>query len=94
MRTVIKGAQYYDNDNDQVLIPHFTGELCVVDCTRYITKKEIKDTYDENWIEDNEGNIIEHEGTVYYYAEYSPQNVGDWDLISDISDLEFCEEDN
>ena len=29
-RTVIKGAKYFTGD--RILIPHMTGEFCLVDC--------------------------------------------------------------
>ena len=93
MKTVIKGAYYYDRNLDKILIPHFTGEFCIVDCTQYIKRDELKERYDEAFVNEVEDDFVEFEGEKYYYAEYSPQNVEDWELLSDISDLEHIEEE-
>ena len=34
---------------------------------------------------------FEHDGTIYYECEYSPYHVEDWELLSDLSDLEYTE---
>lgn len=86
MRTVIRGA-VYKRENDLV-IPHFTGEFWMVDCDNYITMEELKQVYNEDYIKGVEDNYIEYEGVKYYYAEYSPEQVeDDWELLSDISEL-------
>ena len=91
---VIKGAFYYDNDSDTILMPHYTGEFSVVDCDEYIKMEELKETYDESYIENNKDNFIDYEGQKYYFAEYSPRSVTDeWDLLSDLSELSHFEED-
>lgn len=91
MRTklVIKGATYYDNESDTILIPHFTGEYIIVDCTQFKKASYLKGMYDKSFLIENKDNYIMYDGKKYFYAEYSPRNIGDWDLLSDLSDLEF-----
>ena len=87
---VIKGA-YYQN-GDTILVPHFTGEYNIVDCTRYYTKEEMEETYGETFIKDNKDNYVDVDDVRYYYAEYSPYTVDDdWVLLSDLGDLEHTE---
>lgn len=92
MKLVIKGVFYYDRESDTILVPHFTGEYSVVDCDRYLTMDELKDRYDENYINQVKDNPMHFEGKDYYDAEYSPYDVGDWELLSDLSELSFMEE--
>ena len=88
---VIKGAHYFDGES--ILIPHFTGQFIIVDCTEYTTKEVLKGRYSKDWIKENKSDYIDYEGTHYYYAEYSPFNITkDWYLLSDLSDLEHTEE--
>lgn len=90
MKTVIKGA-VYKRENDLV-IPHQTGEFSIVDCDNYVTIEELKEDYDEEYIKEVEDNYIEYEGVKYYYAEWSPEYVtDDWELLSDISELRLTE---
>lgn len=92
MKLVIKGAYYYDRNSNVILIPHFTGEYCIVDCDRYIIMSELQGIYDESYINQVKDNPIMFEGIEYYYAEYSPQHIEDWELLSDLSDLQHLEE--
>ena len=87
MKTVIKGA-VYKRENDLV-IPHQTGEFSIVDCDNYVTIEELKEDYDEEYIKEVEDNYIEYRGIKYYYAEWSPEHVtDDWYLLSEsISEL-------
>lgn len=87
MKTVIKGA-VYKRENDLV-IPHQTGEFSIVDCDNYVTMEELKADYDEEYIKEVEDNYIEYRGIKYYYAEWSPEHVtDDWYLLSEsISEL-------
>nr|DAN43995.1 MAG TPA: hypothetical protein [Caudoviricetes sp.] len=87
MKTVIKGA-VYKRENDLV-IPHQTGEFSIVDCDNYVTMEELKADYDEDYIKEVEDNYIEYRGIKYYYAEWSPEHVtDDWYLLSEsISEL-------
>jgi len=93
MKLVIKGAIYYDREAKTILIPHFTGEYVIVDCTQYILLDNLKDKYDESFILDNQSDPIEFEDETYYYAEYSPWNIDDWELLSDLSELHHIEEE-
>ena len=92
MTTVIQGAYYYNESSDTILCPHFTGEFYVVDCTEYITEDEMKEKYDDAFIEEHKDDYREIDGERYYYAEYSPNNVGEWELLSDISGIHFSED--
>jgi hypothetical protein len=87
MKTVIKGA-VYKRENDLV-IPHQTGEFSIVDCDNYVTMEELKADYDEEYIKEVEDNYIEYRGVKYYYTEWSPEHVtDDWYLLSEsISEL-------
>lgn len=92
-RLVIKGAYYYDNESDNILIPHYTGEFCIVDCDRYIRMKELKGNYDQSYIQEVKDNPIIFKGKEYYNAEWGPVDVSDeWDLLSDLSNLAHLEE--
>jgi len=91
-KLVIAGAVYYSDSLDALLIPHFTGEYWMVDCTRYLKKKELKDRCPDYWFKENKENYIEFEGERYYYAEYSPIHTDDLNLLSDLSELKFYEE--
>jgi len=53
----------------------------------------LKDRYDEDYIESVIDDYIEYNGEKYYYAEYSPHNVGDWELLSDLSKLNHLEKE-
>lgn len=87
MTLVIKGAVYFDGE--EILIPHFTGEYQIVDCDRFCKLEELENYgYNEKWLHDNEDNYITYNNEKYYFAEYSPYNVEDWLLLSDLSELE------
>lgn len=90
---VIKGAYYYDNDSDTILIPHFTGQYAIVDCSKYVKMEELKGRYSDSYIDHVKDNPIEYNGEQYYDAEYSPWTVGDWELLSDLSELAHLEHD-
>ena len=88
---VIKGA-LYKADEDTLVKPHFTGEFGIVDCTRYFTKEELESRYPEWFIKQNKDDYIIEDGIKYYYAEYSPMTVDDdWELLSDLSELNHIE---
>ena len=88
---VIKGAYY--QAGDEILVPHFTGEYFIVDCNRFMQKREWKETFSKQFRDENKDNFVEVDGTKYYYAEYSPMNINDdWVLLSDLSDIEHIEE--
>lgn len=89
---IIKGAYYYDSEIDAVLVPHFTGIFFMVDCTRYLKKKEIISRWGKDYFLENKNDFVEYEGNKYYYAEYYPFNVEGMELLSDLSELEHVEE--
>jgi len=93
VKLVIKGAYYYDRDDDTLLVPHYTGEFCIVDCNKYVRMEELKDIYDENYINQVKEYPTEFEGNKYYDAKYSPRTVGGWELLSDLSELGHIEND-
>lgn len=91
---VVRGAYYYDENSDVILKPHFTGYFRIVDCTEYKLQEDIKDIYDEQFIDENSDDYVEYNGEKYYYAEYSPNSVTDaWEILSDLSNLTHVEED-
>ena len=94
IKLVIKGAYYYDRKNDVILVPHFTGEYFIVDCTEYSTIENLKGRYNDDFINNVlKTNPIKFEGKKYYEAEYSPFNINDWELLSDLSELNHIEND-
>ena len=93
MNTIIAGAYYYDIESDTILVPHYSGSFRMVDCTQYKKLKELENKYDEDYIKSIKDDFIEYAGEKYYNAEYSPWNVGEWELLSDISELRHIEED-
>ena len=55
--------------------------------------EELKSNYNEDFIKESLNNTIEVDGTIYYYSEYSPRIIDNWELLSDLSELEHLEED-
>ncbi len=92
MKLIIKGAHYYDRESDEILVPHYSGEYDILDCTKHIRKKELKAIYDDKYVKSVIGNPIIFKGNKYYNAQYGPEHVGDWELLSDLSKLVFVEE--
>ena len=89
-KTIIKGALYFNND--EILRPHYSGEFYTVDCTQYFTKEHIKENYSEQFYKEATGktaDYIMYNGVKYYECEYSPYSTEDMELLSDISELEF-----
>lgn len=93
MKQVIKGAYYYDRESKTLLVPHYTGEYSMVDCDSFNTMDELKEQYDQSYIDSVKDDPIEFEGESYYSTEYNPFNIDDdWELLSDLSELSFQEE--
>ena len=90
MKLVIAGALYFDGE--MLLVPHYTGEFVVVDCDRYMSLEDLKDIYNELFIEEAMESPVSYNNKKYYPAEYGPFNVKDWELLSDLSDLNHLEE--
>lgn len=89
---IIKWAIY--TDWETLLRPHFSWQFCMVDCTEYKTKKEMLWYYDKQQVKEfMEWYYLEYNGEKYYQCEFSTYNT-DWlELLSDISELEFYDED-
>ena len=93
MRTVIKGAYYYDREGNTLLVPHYTGNFSVVDCDSFNKMEDLTARYDQSYIDSVKDSPIEFEGENYYSTEWGPFNIDDdWELLSDISELYFMEE--
>lgn len=90
---IIKGAIY--TNGDMLLRPHYSGDFSIVDCDEYKTVKEIKANYSKkhanSFIKD--GNYLTYEGVKYYECEYSPICTDDMELLSDISNVEYFDEE-
>ena len=92
MDFIIAGAYYYDEDNDIVLVPHFTREFHTCDCTQYLPLNELKERYNEDWIKENKNNFVILNDKKYYYAEFAPYETDGLGLISDLSNLTYEED--
>lgn len=58
--------------------------------TEYKTKEEIKANYSKEDAKNIlKGFYLEYEGVKYYQCEYSPYNTENMELLSDLSDLEY-----
>ena len=87
-KLIIKGALYFDGDT--VLRPHYSGNFYCVDCTEYKTEEVIVLEYDE----DNQDRILNSQpiivdGVEYYECHYSPCNTDTMELVSDLSDINY-----
>jgi hypothetical protein len=90
-KLIIKGAIY--TDGGTLLRPHFTGDFHTVDCTEFKTKEEIKSNYSkENAKQFLSGYYLTYEGVKYFECEYSPYHTEGMELLSDLSELEFFDE--
>lgn len=90
---VIKGAYYYDKEQDRILIPRFTGEYIIVDCDIYYPKKKSIEEVGRLFFEMHKEEFIKLKEKKYYYAYYAPCYVGDnWELLSDLSELVHVEQ--
>lgn len=90
---IIKGAIY--KSGNTLLQPHFTGQFFMVDCTEFKTKKEIKENYDKSIAKEMLSNQYLTDGGVKYYeCQSSPWNcTDDFELLSDLSSLEFINDE-
>lgn len=91
---IIKGAIY--KDGDEILRPHYTGEFTAVECDEYKTREEIKANYSANFYREATGKdaeVITHEGVKYYRCEWGPRHTEDFELLSDLSNLEYFDEE-
>ena len=93
-KTIIKGAIY--QSGNELLRPHYSGNYYCVDCTEYKTKEEIKANYGNDFFKTatgKNGRYLTYDGVKYYECEFSPFNTDDFVLLSDISKLEFFDEE-
>jgi hypothetical protein len=89
-KTIIKGAIY--TDGDELLRPHYSGDFHTVDCTEYKTAKEIRENYSEESFKkfvNEDAFYLTYNEEKYYQCEYSPFHTENFELLSDISELEF-----
>ena len=88
---IIKGGIYFNGD--LILKAHYSGFFLMVDCTEYKTKKDIKKEYDKETAKEFlNGYYITNEGVKYYECEYSPYHTDGLELLNDVSDLEFTDD--
>jgi len=91
---ILKWAIYVYGDGDCLLRPHFTGNFSIVDCTEYLTKKDVKAQWYSKETEKEflKWYYIEYNGEKYYECEFSPYGTGNMELLSDLSDVDFYDE--
>ncbi len=94
MKTIIKGAIY--KNGDELLRPHYSGDFRTVDCTEYKTKEQIKSEYSKEWAKehtDEDAFYLTCDGVKYYECEFSPFDTENFELLSDISKIEFYDDE-
>ena len=92
MKIIIKGAIY--TDGDVLLRAHYSGNYSAVDCTEYKTKEQIKQEYtDWKKFAGKDCFYLTYEGKKFYECEYSPYHTEGLELLSDISEIEFLDEE-
>lgn len=93
MKTIIKGAIYFDEDI--ILRPHYSGQYAAVDCDEYKTKEQIKSEYSKELANEfiKSGDAITYEGVKYYRAEWGPYHTEKFELLSDLGGLEYFDEE-
>lgn len=88
MKTIIKGAIY--KDGDELVRVHFTGEFWMVDATEFKTKDAIQEEYHTEFADTClQNTMLTYEGIGYFECESSPHHTENFELLSDISELEF-----
>lgn len=91
---IIKGALYLSGDATMVLRPHYSGAMFAVDCTEFHKREHILENYsEEDANEFLENSPVTVQGVEYFECEYSPHYTEKMELLSDLSKLEFHEED-
>lgn len=90
---IIKGGIYFNEE--MILKAHFSGYFYMVDCTEYKTKKQIKQEYDKEIAKNFlDGYYITNEGIKYFECQFAPHTTDNMELLSDVSDLEFTDDQN
>jgi hypothetical protein len=90
MKIIISGAIY--TNGEELLRPHYSGNYLIVDCTQYLTKKHIKENYRNDFYKEATGKnafYLTYQGVKYFECEFSPYNTEDMELLSEISEIEF-----
>ena len=81
---VIAGAFYFNEEENKVLVPSYTGEYEIVDCEEYLTEEKIIEDYDKP-IADRllANNPVTVRGEQYYSINYQrPHYVTEsWELL-------------
>ena len=94
MQFVVAGLLYFDEQENEIVRPHFTCEARVVDCTQYNTREDIERKYSRGLLSavDN-GKIvfITLNGTKYFESGFSPCTTG-FKLLSEVPELMFRDE--
>ena len=91
-KIIIKGAIY--TDGELLLRPHLSGDFYTVDCTEYKTEELIRSEYSEEQANKFiDGNHLDYDGEKYYECEDARNDSRNMELFSDISDLEFFDEE-
>lgn len=92
-KLIIKGALYLSEGKTMVLRPHYSGEVWIVDCTEFKQRDAILSEYsEENAAEFLENSPVTVQGVDYFECEYSPHCTEGMELLSDLSNLEFTED--
>lgn len=90
---IIKGGIY--SNGTMLLKAHYSGYFFMVDCTEYKPRKQIKQEYDKERAKEllsKDNYYLTNEGVKYYECEYGPHNTNDFDLLNDVSNLEFTDD--
>lgn len=90
---VIKGAIY--KCGDELLRAQFTGEFYMVDCTEYKTVKQIRQECSKETAKRfiKEGYHLTYDGVKYFECEYGHFNTDEFELLSDLSGIDFYDEE-
>ena len=92
MKQIIKGAIY--TNGDVLLRPHYSGYFSVVDCTEYKRKEQIREEYSKEHAKEMLSNFcLTYEEHKYFECKFSPYNTADMECLSDLSEIEFYDEE-
>lgn len=89
---IIKGAIY--KSGDLLLRAHYSGDFVAVDCTEYRLLKDLKKNYVDKYVKEfKENRYLTCDRKRYYQAEWGPHNTQDFELLSDLSEIEFYDQE-
>jgi len=91
---IIKGGVY--SNGSMLLKAHYSGFFFMVDCTEYKTKKQIKSEYDKEIAKGflTDGYYFTYENIKYYECQVGPHYTENLELLNDVSELEFTDNQN